>query len=329
MYPVKFSNLIKDKDELYAKVKQAYVDVNIPAVYPAANKQLQQRLSDFVSKGLTDEQSMLLFDKVNSNRVYALEKHENLIRLIMLIKEKDETSMLLWGNKGSQRKMFLIIEKLIVLPIDEEIKVVVSSFIHIYEQTGFIESSPKCYERLHNIYAISNKRIRIVQRTLAKFIVSPFVNDENENEKTEDDTSRDDKIEYDKSNDETIDVDENHDEKIKHDKSHDGKIKYDKSNDETIEIDENHDEKIRYDKSHDDKIEYDKSNDEAVEDDDKKCYKQHRNVLKVNQIGNVHISSPSTSHVSINTRSKTKLRKNQNIRSSESDFEADKRKKMK
>ncbi|CAF1495947.1 unnamed protein product [Rotaria sordida] len=311
MYPVKFSNLIKDKDELYAKVKQAYVDVNIPAVYPAANKQLQQRLSDFVSKGLTDEQSMLLFDKVNSNRVYALEKHENLIRLIMLIKEKDET------------------KKLIVLPIDEEIKVVVSSFIHIYEQTGFIESSPKCYERLHNIYAISNKRIRIVQRTLAKFIVSPFVNDENENEKTEDDTSRDDKIEYDKSNDETIDVDENHDEKIKHDKSHDGKIKYDKSNDETIEIDENHDEKIRYDKSHDDKIEYDKSNDEAVEDDDKKCYKQHRNVLKVNQIGNVHISSPSTSHVSINTRSKTKLRKNQNIRSSESDFEADKRKKMK
>ncbi|CAF1596322.1 unnamed protein product [Rotaria sp. Silwood1] len=206
-------------DELYSKVKQAYVDVNIPAVYPAANKQLQQRLSDFVSK-----------------------------------------------------------EEFIVLPIDDEIKVVVSSFIHAYEQTGFIESAPKCYERLHNIYAISNKRIRIVQRTLAKFIVSSFVNDENENEKNEDDKSRDDKIEYDKS----------------------------------------YDDKIKYDKSHDDKIE-----------DDKKYYKQHRNVLKFNQSENVHISPHSTSHVSINTRSKTKLSKDQNIRSSERDLEADKRKKMK
>ncbi|CAF4937674.1 unnamed protein product [Rotaria sp. Silwood1] len=236
-------------DELYSKVKQAYVDVNIPAVYPTANKQLQQRLSDFVSK-----------------------------------------------------------EEFIVLPIDDEIKVVVSSFIHAYEQTGFIESAPKCYERLHNIYAISNKRIRIVQRTLAKFIVSSFVNDENENEKNEDDKSRDDKIESGKGSDD--------------------KIESGKGSDETIEGDTSQNDKIKYDKSYDDKIKYDKSHDDKIEDD-KKYYKQHRNVLKFNQSENVHISPHSTSHVSINTRSKTKLSKDQNIRSSERDLEADKRKKMK
>ncbi|CAF3205254.1 unnamed protein product [Rotaria sp. Silwood2] len=93
----------------------------------------------------------------------------------MVIKEKCET------------------KKLIVLPIDEEIKAVVSSFIHIFEQTGYIESAPKCYERLHNI---------------AKLIVSSSVNDENEDEKTEDDKSHNDKIEYNKSNDETIEDDD-------------------------------------------------------------------------------------------------------------------------
>ncbi len=53
------------------------------------------------------------------------------------------------------------------MPINEEIQVIVSSFIHVFEQTGFTESAPKCHKRLHDVYAISDKRIRIVQRTLS------------------------------------------------------------------------------------------------------------------------------------------------------------------
>jgi hypothetical protein len=69
-------------------------------------------------------------------------------------------------RKTLKKICFFIIEKLIVLPIDEEIQIIVSSFIHEFEQTGFIESAPKCHKRLRDVYAISNKRIRIVQRTL-------------------------------------------------------------------------------------------------------------------------------------------------------------------
>ncbi len=95
-------------DDLYSKVKQAYIDANIPVPYPAANKQLQLRLTQFVSKGqnffhyvlcvfllftgLSNEQSTSFFDKVNSNRIYALEKHEQVMRLMMVMKEKDETT---------------------------------------------------------------------------------------------------------------------------------------------------------------------------------------------------------------------------------------------
>jgi hypothetical protein len=92
-------------------VKQAYIDGNIPVPYPAANKQLQLRLTQFFSKGqnffhyllcvvvlftgISNEESTSFFDKVNSNRVYALEKHDQVLRLMMLMKEKEETSMFL------------------------------------------------------------------------------------------------------------------------------------------------------------------------------------------------------------------------------------------
>lgn len=40
-------------DDLCSKVKEAYVDNKIPQPYPAANKQLQSRLTQFVAKGKT------------------------------------------------------------------------------------------------------------------------------------------------------------------------------------------------------------------------------------------------------------------------------------
>ncbi|CAF1646628.1 unnamed protein product [Rotaria magnacalcarata] len=101
---------------------------------------------------------MSFFDKVNSKRVYVLEKHDNLIQLLMLIKENDEK------------------KKLIVLPVREEIQLVVSSFIEIFE------SAPKCHKRLNDVYCISNKRIRLIQRTIAKFILPDSSNDENTND---------------------------------------------------------------------------------------------------------------------------------------------------
>ena len=89
-------------------MRQVYIDENIPIPYPAANKQLQLRLTQFVSNGensfhdvtlellffvgLLEGQSMSLFDKVNSKRVYSLEKHNDLVHLMMIVKEKDETS---------------------------------------------------------------------------------------------------------------------------------------------------------------------------------------------------------------------------------------------
>ncbi len=37
--------------DLCFKVKEAYIDSKIPEPYPAANKQLQVRLTQFVAKG--------------------------------------------------------------------------------------------------------------------------------------------------------------------------------------------------------------------------------------------------------------------------------------
>ncbi len=62
--------------------------------------------------------------------------------------------------------IFLLIEKLLLLKADEEIKMIVNSFMKIYEETGFIESAPKCYNRFCNRYSISDGRIRIIQRIL-------------------------------------------------------------------------------------------------------------------------------------------------------------------
>lgn len=56
------------------------------------------------------------------------------------------------------------VEKLVLLAIDNEIEVVVSSFIDIFKRTGYVESAAKCHRRLSNSYAISNKRIRMIQR---------------------------------------------------------------------------------------------------------------------------------------------------------------------
>ncbi|CAM4835166.1 unnamed protein product [Rotaria magnacalcarata] len=164
MYKVKFAEPVKNIDDLYSMVKDAYIHGNIPTPYPAANKQLQSRLTKFVSKCISDDQSMSFFDKVNSKRVYVLEKHDNLIQLLMLIKENDEK------------------KKLIVLPVREEIQLVVSSFIEIFKQSGYIESAPKCHKRLNDVYCISNKRIRLIQRTIAKFILPDSSNDENTND---------------------------------------------------------------------------------------------------------------------------------------------------
>lgn len=57
-------------------------------------------------------------------------------------------------------------EKLIVLSVDAEIDVLVSSFLEAFDETGFIESAPKCHQRLRDTYAISDGRIRIVQQIL-------------------------------------------------------------------------------------------------------------------------------------------------------------------
>ncbi|CAF3414304.1 unnamed protein product, partial [Rotaria socialis] len=75
------------------------------------NKQLQSRLTEFVSKGISGDQSMSFFDKVNSK-----------------------------------------------------------------------QSAPKCHKRLNDVYWISNKRIRLIQRTIAKFILPDSSNDENTND---------------------------------------------------------------------------------------------------------------------------------------------------
>ncbi|CAM2719845.1 unnamed protein product [Rotaria socialis] len=103
MYKVKFAEPVKNIDDLYSMVKDAYIHGNIPTPYPAANKQLQSRLTEFVSKGISGDQSMSFFDKVNSKRVYVLEKHDNLIQLLMLIKENDEKKK---GMVANQRKTF-------------------------------------------------------------------------------------------------------------------------------------------------------------------------------------------------------------------------------
>ncbi|CAF4664112.1 unnamed protein product, partial [Rotaria socialis] len=94
MYKVKFAEPVKNIDDLYSMVKDAYIHGNIPTSYPAANKQLQSRLTEFVSK----------------------------------------------------------------------------------------ESAPKCHKRLNDVYCISNKRIRLIQRTIAKFILPDSSNDENTND---------------------------------------------------------------------------------------------------------------------------------------------------
>ncbi|CAM4952418.1 unnamed protein product [Rotaria socialis] len=44
------------------------------------------------------------------------------------------------------------------------------------------ESAPKCHKRLNDVYWISNKRIRLIQRTIAKFILPDSSNDENTND---------------------------------------------------------------------------------------------------------------------------------------------------
>ncbi|CAM4849330.1 unnamed protein product [Rotaria magnacalcarata] len=44
------------------------------------------------------------------------------------------------------------------------------------------KSAPKCHKRLNDVYCISNKRIRLIQRTIAKFILPDSSNDENTND---------------------------------------------------------------------------------------------------------------------------------------------------
>ncbi|CAF1470500.1 unnamed protein product [Adineta steineri] len=87
------------------------------------------------------------------------------------------------ANRLLQVRMeqFVAKEKLIVLSVDDEIKMIVSSFIEVFKKTGYIESAAKCHTRLSNSYAVSDKRIRMVQRIIAKFIVPSSRNNENEN----------------------------------------------------------------------------------------------------------------------------------------------------
>ncbi|CAF2264539.1 unnamed protein product [Rotaria magnacalcarata] len=47
MYKVKFAEPVKNIDDLYSMVKDAYIHGNIPTPYPAANKQLQSRLTKY------------------------------------------------------------------------------------------------------------------------------------------------------------------------------------------------------------------------------------------------------------------------------------------
>ena len=150
--------------------------------YPAANKHLQSRLHQFVTKGnkvlfcfcssiaffvgLLDNQSISNFDKVNSNRIYTLEKQNDTIQLMVEIMEKDQATSLFLLQSKIEFIQFFFIEKLVVLPIDDEIKLIVASFTKTFEQTGFIESAPKCHKRLRDMYAISDARIRIIQRIM-------------------------------------------------------------------------------------------------------------------------------------------------------------------
>lgn len=60
--------------------------------------------------------------------------------------------------------MFCFSAKWIVLSVEDEIETIVSAFVEIIKQTGYIESAAKCHERLSKSYAISNKQIILVQR---------------------------------------------------------------------------------------------------------------------------------------------------------------------
>lgn len=108
----------------------------------------------------------MVFDKVNSGRVYSLERQDGHLNLTVEIsaKEKEKSSFLQSEDQTHCNR--LQIEKLIVLPVDDEIKVIIGSFLQVFEETGFIESAPKCYARVSTQYAISNGRIRLVQRVL-------------------------------------------------------------------------------------------------------------------------------------------------------------------
>ncbi len=105
------------------------------------------------------------FGKVNSNRIYSLEKKNDKIQLVMNVKEQDQTESMFF-DKVKLNILHFFIEKLIVLLVDDEINLILNSFMQIYEETGFIESAPKCHKRLRDTYAISDGRIRLVQRVL-------------------------------------------------------------------------------------------------------------------------------------------------------------------
>lgn len=91
-------------DKIRTLIKRAYEERNIPTPYPAANKQLQDRLRQFVCKGrnytfslcislflgIADDQSATKFDKVHSHRAYFLEKHNDVVHLMVEIPDKNQ-----------------------------------------------------------------------------------------------------------------------------------------------------------------------------------------------------------------------------------------------
>ncbi|CAF1539108.1 unnamed protein product, partial [Adineta steineri] len=152
MYDISFISPVKNIHDLHTKVSKAYSSAHIPKFYPAANHVIQHRLKKFVDEGLEDK-TVSIFDKVNSNRTYQLEKDSF-----------SKVSLLVDIQKGKKTGKYFVLKK------KDEIDLVLSTLLHEAKASGALLTAPKCYKRLHQKYDISDKRIRLIISTIYKSI---------------------------------------------------------------------------------------------------------------------------------------------------------------
>lgn len=108
---------------------------------------------------------MVKFGKINSKRMYSLELQNGLVHLMVEVKDDNQESSNVFCLSMNVFIRFYT-EKLIVLPVDDEIKEVVSYLLKSFVETGFVESAAKCHKKLRGNYAISDGRIRLVRQFL-------------------------------------------------------------------------------------------------------------------------------------------------------------------